>query len=133
MWNIFSGVAWPVVSSCTLFLIACSVLAGTLIGLAAPGGMPSVKVDSSRSPIPLWRTIRDEPPFAVVLPFELLDQDDHRRRVEVDEDPAQPEGAFELRSTAFAGPAITYDIGHHELDVVTQLNEVPGPQSQTGS
>ena len=122
MWNSFSGVAWPVINRCTLFLIACTVLAGTLIGLAAPDGMPSVKVDSSRSPIPLWRTIRDEPPFAVVLPFGMLDQDDHRRNLEVIDDCGQQEDAFDYnRSTAFAGPAMVHGIEHYGLETVTKL------------
>ena len=96
--------------------------------------MPSVKVDSSRSPIPLWRTIRDEPPFAVVLPFGMLDQDDHRRNQEVNDDCDQPEGAFDYnRSTAFAGPATVRGIEHYGLETATKLTEIPGPRSPTDS
>ena len=52
-----------------------------MIALGTNGGYPTQKVDCSRSPTPLWRATRDESPYAVILPFGLLDQGDHRRQV----------------------------------------------------
>ena len=54
-----------------------------MIALGTNGGYPRQKVNTFRSPIPLWRATREESPSAPILPFGLLDQDDHRRRMVV--------------------------------------------------
>ena len=58
--SLLSGLVWPVLKSCTIFLIVCSALAGAIVGQAGSDGYPARGLDSSRSPIPLWRAIREE-------------------------------------------------------------------------